>query len=90
MSHNTLILRSMSALANLNRIAEEAHCEATGQESLRRLNLVSIAARKVGETLSKAFLGSEGDDPDNFELLRLANQANRLSMRCKQPSHRIA
>ena len=85
MTINTLILRSQTALENLNRIAEEAHSETSRQESLRRLGLVSAAAQKIGDLLSRTFVGSQGDDPDNLELLRLANQASRLSAYCRQP-----
>lgn len=82
---NTLILRSQTALENLNRIAEEAHREPSRQECLRRLGLVSSAARKIGELLSRTFIGSQDDDPDNLELLRLANKATRLSAYYRQP-----
>ena len=81
---NTLILRSQTALENLNRIAEEAHREPSRQECLRRLGLVS-SARKIGELLSRTFIGSQDDDPDNLELLRLANKATRLSAYYRQP-----
>ena len=80
MQPNTLILRSQTALENLNRIAEEAHSETSRQESLRRLGLVSSAAKKIGDLLSRTFGGSQGDDPDNLELLRLANQASAVSI----------
>lgn len=83
MTYNTLILRSASALENLNRFVEAAG-ETSGQKCLRRLSLVSRSARQVGEMLSGAFMRTDNDDPDNIELLRLANRANRLSMQCRQ------
>lgn len=73
MSNTTLILRAASALRQL-RAAQAADRQ------------VASAAAKIREALYSAFLGASDDNPDNYELLRLANQANRLAMQCKHPA----